>query len=119
MKVYVLTSGCYSSYCIEAVKLNRAEAEALVRVHPDWNIEEYDTDDIQVPDKAWYYVRICDDGGVLVEGWWETEMEILRLTGCYLIRGICAKDANHAVKIALDALAEYKYRKRIEEETVV
>ena len=55
MKVYVITAGEYSDYCIQAVTLNREKAELIcainnrnIRYSEDRSkIEEYDTDEIQ------------------------------------------------------------------------
>lgn len=55
MKVYVITAGEYSDYCIQAVTLNREKAELIcainnrnIRYSEDQSkIEEYDTDEIQ------------------------------------------------------------------------
>ena len=56
MKVYVITSGEYSDYCINAVSLNKETAEricATLNANLEYygeisRIEEYDTDDIVV-----------------------------------------------------------------------
>lgn len=55
MKVYVITSGEYSDYCINAVALSREKAEQICAMLNGPNgyrsytaiIEEYDTDEIQ------------------------------------------------------------------------
>lgn len=55
MKVYVITSGEYSDYCINAVALTREKAEQICAMLNGSNgyrsdtaiIEEYDTDEIQ------------------------------------------------------------------------
>lgn len=125
-KVYILTSGAYSAYGIEAVTLDKDQAETLERIHPDWNVEEYDTDDIQILEKYRYHVCAGDDGRVSAfipyyeppntplnrpryyrpldrrrNGWWEVYVE--------------AKDAEHAKKIGFDLIAKEKYRKLIDE----
>ena len=124
-KVYILTSGAYSDYRIEAVKLDKDQAETLERIHPDWSVEEYDTDDIKILEKYRYYVSVRDDGAEYAnipyfertdmvlnrpryykawewrQGWWEVFVE--------------AKDAEHAKKIGLDLIAKEKYRKLIDE----
>jgi hypothetical protein len=125
-KVYVLTSGEYSDYTIEAVKLDKDQAETLERIHPDWSVEEYDTDDIKILDKYRYYVSVADNGAVYANipyfehpntplnrpryykafewrpnGHWEVYVE--------------AKDAEHAKKIGVDLIAKEKYRKLIDE----
>ena len=56
MKVYIVTRGCYSDYSIEAVFLNKADAEIYIATKtaeissPWWwddynNVEEYETQD--------------------------------------------------------------------------
>lgn len=125
-KVYVLTSGEYSDYSIEAVTLDKDQAETLERIHTDWMVEEYDTDDIQILEKYRYCVLFDDNGAVHANipyyeppntplnrprycriqgwrqhGWWEVYVE--------------AKDAEHAKKIGLDLIAKEKYRKLIDE----
>lgn len=55
MKVYVITSGEYSDYCIRTVSLSKEKAEQICAMLNDSNgyrsdtaiIEEYDTDEIQ------------------------------------------------------------------------
>jgi hypothetical protein len=55
MKVYVITSGEYSDYCIQTVALSREKAEQICAMLNGSNgyrsdtatIEEYDTDEIQ------------------------------------------------------------------------
>lgn len=57
MKVYVITAGEYSDYCIQAVTLNREKAELIcainnrnIRYSEDRSkIEEYDTLDTGAP----------------------------------------------------------------------
>lgn len=125
-KVYILTSGEYSDYSIEAVKLDKDQAETLERIHPDWSVEEYDTDDIKILEKYRYWVYVRDNGAVYANipyieqpntplnrprycrglGWrqnggWEVYVE--------------AKDAEHAKKIGLDLIAKEKYRTLIDE----
>lgn len=125
-KVYVLTSGEYSDYSIEAVTLDKDQAETLERIHTDWNIEEYDTDDIQILEKYRYCVCVGDDGtatagiphyeppntplnrprylrslGRRQIRWWEVYVE--------------AKDSEHAKKIAFDLIAKEKYRMLFDE----
>lgn len=40
--VYIVTSGCYSDYGIDAVFQNRDKAEAYCQCHPDAEIEEWE-----------------------------------------------------------------------------
>lgn len=62
MKVYVVTSGCYSDYGIDKVFTDRAKAEEFCEWHTGWNgdssrIEEYETEDDLVVDK-YYKIEI-------------------------------------------------------------
>lgn len=44
-KVYVVTSGEYSGYCIEKVFLNKSKAEKYCKYHKNYYIEEYEPAD--------------------------------------------------------------------------
>lgn len=62
MKVYVVTSGCYSDYGIDKVFTDRAKAEEFCEWHTGWNgdssrIEEYETEDDLAVDK-YYKIKI-------------------------------------------------------------
>lgn len=60
MKVYVITSGCYSDYRIQAVALDKEQAEKIAatinnsRHYSDdfCEIEKYDTEDIKIDAKC-------------------------------------------------------------------
>lgn len=52
MKIYIVTSGCYSDYGIDAVFLDEKEAEKYIATknkedawHDNYDIEEYETQD--------------------------------------------------------------------------
>ena len=66
MKVYIVTTGCYSDYCIDRVFTDRAKAEEYRKWCYDANdVEEYDTsDDYHVNKyyKIWVTYRVNDDG---------------------------------------------------------
>ena len=47
-KIYIVTSGCYSDYNIEAVFKNKEKAEAYCQCHRDCEIEEYNFSDDRV-----------------------------------------------------------------------
>ena len=57
MKVYVVTSGCYSDYRIEDVFINKEKAEEFIKWYNDCTIEEYDTSD-DIPIKREYRIRV-------------------------------------------------------------
>lgn len=65
--VYIVTSGEYSDYHIDAVFLDRSLAEAYCDKYPDTHIEEYIADE-EAPetDKLWYDVSIHADGDLAV-----------------------------------------------------
>ena len=48
MTIYVVTSGCYSDYCIEAVYTDKDLAYAYANINTDRSVEEYETDTIRV-----------------------------------------------------------------------
>lgn len=54
-KIYIVTSGCYSDYQIEAVFTTEEKANEYVQQHgTDYNIEEYDVDEEVVKsEKSW------------------------------------------------------------------
>ena len=60
MKIYVVTSGIYSDYCIQRVFLNREKAEEYRLWLRDANeVEEYDTsDDVPIEKKYHIYVEL-------------------------------------------------------------
>lgn len=120
MKVYVLTSGEYSDYGIECVVLEKEKAERLVKAHPYWMIEEYDTDDVQIFEKYVYRVQLFDDGSCHVyedsiSRWTKIQLNQVFRYGLGRVRGqywqvyVEAQDSEHAKKIAYDLIAEYKY----------
>lgn len=58
MKVYVVTSGIYSDYCIQKIFLDKDKAEEYRKWLPDSNdVEEYDTSDDDIIEKQ-YKVQI-------------------------------------------------------------
>lgn len=61
--VYIVTSGEYSDYHIDAVFLDRSLAEAYCDKYPDTEIGEYTADE-KAPetDKLWYDVSVHADG---------------------------------------------------------
>lgn len=114
MKVYVITSGEYSDYQINAVTLDKKQALLLkAKYSDDWDeacIEEYDTDDYKI------------EVGEGYKPMWAVEFYSNEINRCYTIacknykhgsackhsfdNGITvfveAKDEEHARKIAKD-----------------
>lgn len=65
--VYIVTSGEYSDYHIDAVFLDRSLAEAYCDKYPDTEIGEYTADEeASETDKLWYDVSIHADGDLAV-----------------------------------------------------
>lgn len=135
MKVYIITSGEYSDYAIDAVTLNKEEAEKMVNVFPEERIEEYDTDDfpkILINDPYWNCeynlpTRNIMDGKIFYnesieiyqENYWcicnllKDLNKVINKIGTnghpYGFRMyIQAKDKEHAEKIFYDKIAEWK-----------
>lgn len=134
MKVYIITSGECSDYSIDAVTLNKEEAERMVNIFPQERIEEYDTDDfpkILINDPYW----ICEydlpinimDGKIIYnesikiyqeESYWSVcnLKKINKVINKIGNNGrpygfqmyIQAKDKEHAAKIFYDKVAEWK-----------
>lgn len=135
MKVYIITSGEYSDYSIDAVTLDKDQAEKMVNVFPEERIEEYDTDDFPkliTNDPCW----ICEynlptrnimDGKIInnesieihqEDDFWHAYdfKELNKVINKIRINGsiygfrmyIQAKDKEHAKKIFYDKVAEWK-----------
>ena len=133
MKVYIISSGKYSDYTIDAVTLDKEEAERMVNVFPEERIQTYDTDDfpkILTNDPYW----ICEynlptrniDGEIIYNESIEIYQEdyyypydlkelnkvINKTTFNESLYGfrmyIQAKDKDHAAKIFYDKVAEWK-----------
>ena len=48
MKVYVVTSGTYSDYCIEAIFSDKKKAEVYSGIHSYNEVEEWEVDEVDV-----------------------------------------------------------------------
>ena len=137
MKVYIVTSGSYSDYHIDAVTLDKDQAERLAQAVTDYGWDEghvtvWDTDDFKIIDDGMklYYVMIflnetgCDISRISIQ---ETS-PISSLThqslafidhskfdesngGGNIQFGVRARDEEHAKKIAYDKFAEWKAQK--------
>lgn len=129
MKIYVVTSGTYSDYHIIAPTINKSKAERIKNIFSgpygnDASVEVFedgDGEDIRI---LWQ----CDEHGRNAEPVDEQDKnnpfcpynvedyKVLK-DGMDRIYGILvyAKDAEHAEKKAQDMIAEYKYRKQVEE----
>lgn len=121
MIVYVITTGEYSDYGIEAVALEKEKAEELKKLYSNrWGearIEIYDTDDYYVEKGKFYRVKIGKRSAIHVEETGVISMEDRNKVS--LIRNwkthrdeyivyVKAKDEEHAKKIGADLVAKYK-----------
>lgn len=130
MIVYIVTSGEYSDYHIEAVLETREQAEAYCALHPcgDQEIEEWETADYAVEcDKPVYrkWVGIILESGevsVRDEGYsFKNVFEVKNVPRSYYhiphqrIDMTTSRDktAEQAKKIMLDKLAGWKYEQEM------
>ena len=68
MIVYVVTEGSYSDYHIEAVFADKEQANLYLKLHPDCEIEEYDTEAIKIDARRIMHewtAKISPDGKIL------------------------------------------------------
>lgn len=133
MKIYIVTCGEYSDYCILAAFLDKAKAEAFVKKYnrPDGyydraEIEEYeDGVPFDFNSHDIYEVRFYE-GTDRVPDVTKTELNdsfwyqnipravvnrLPHVSGWYYLVTVAAKDADHALKIACDYLAKWKAEK--------
>ena len=131
MKVYVITKGSYSDYSIRGVAIDKELAEKIRKQVSDRfeeaNIEVYDTDKYMplAEGKKPYSVGIDEKNGSCI-ALYEREYDIEECNGKVIRKtygsdawygiDLWAKDKEHALKIARDKIAEYKYRKEIDEQ---
>lgn len=132
MKIYVLTAGEYSDYHIETVKISKDDAKRLSEIH-DWEIEEFDTDEITIPERTVYTITLNKKSGrIRVEEGEEYGMNEIKKntvvfippttriemmfgeTGEFKVK-VEAKDRKSAEKIASDLIAKARYNKEVEE----
>ena len=118
MKIYVVTQGDYSDYHIVAVCTKKASAERIKNLLTDgWcdpEIEEYESDvyDINPTYKA-YHVVIWKNGDIKCEEEYNSYCaEDVNEYKDWFVYDVFAKDEEHAKKIALDKIAEYKAKKK-------
>lgn len=130
MKIYVITKGEYSSYTIMAVAIKKDIAERIrKRVSDSWDeaiIEEYETDAWEdILSKGGLFNVFENENGVIktyeensswTAGYWERRKKVSRdkRTG-RLETYVVALDEEHALKIAEDLFAEFKYREAMGE----
>ena len=130
MKIYVITKGEYSSYQIMGVAIKKEIAERIrKRVSDSWDeaiIEEYETDaweDILSKGGLFHVfenenglIKMYEENSSWTAEYWEKRKKVSRdkRTG-RLETYVVALDKEHALKIAEDLFAEFKYREAMGE----
>lgn len=124
MKIYVITKGCYSDYSIYGVAIDKEKAERMKKYFSDdeeAEIEEYDTDTFEPLNvgKKPYSVYYRKDGlrylKLMTYDLYAFNPKVRKDRGGGYSMCVWAIDEDHALKIADDKLAEYKYRKAMKE----
>lgn len=125
MKVYVITVGNYSDYHICGVATDPESAENLRLLSSDsWcgeaRIETFDTQEVPERPKTYFAILTSDEFGLtkcwerpMIDG---EEYYINHVNGSssgYAVN-VIAEDKSHAVKIARDLIAQYKYERMVE-----
>lgn len=124
-KIYIVTSGEYSDYCIIAVFSTKEKAEAYVQQHgTNYRVEDYDIDEeVKKETKVWRVVMSFDNfkvyectAGLWGEGWgshmkdtfeYWTDWEKIGHIRLYLE----ADCMGRAIKIASERIAQIKANK--------
>ena len=120
MKIYVITAGCYSDYHICAVTDDKKSAENLRLLYSGYDeavINEYDTTYMEEKPKEYWSIWVDLDGDVrcasLLHVSEEKELgdplNTVDLSCSRYHINVIAKDRDHALKIAFDKIAEFKY----------
>lgn len=122
MKVYVITSGCYSDYHICSVNLDKNKADELAKKYStrydSANIEVFDTEEEEEVLKfenvyvCWYYEK-NDEIKVNESEFSYFEYDDLKVskTGYGLVTYVLANTKDDALKIASDKFAKYRAEK--------
>ena len=134
MKVYIVTSGCYSDYHIDAVCLDKEDAEVIAEnINGSFNdcpkVNEWDTDDFKIINDGLklFYITVLLEKDRLT-------LKSIRITAADSFQSLItsgtgilfdysdapvpnlscilrAKDEEHAKKIVYDKFAEWKAEK--------
>lgn len=116
MKIYVITSGCYSDYHIDAVTDDKDKAEFLKLKfsdeHDEANIEEYDTDKYQVegvPNQLHWKVIVFKKSKPIIRPMLSGEVKFVVFNDHYELceAVVIAKTKEQALKIVRDKYAQY------------
>ena len=127
MKVYVITAGAYSDYHICGVATDPVSAENLRLFHSSgWNgeahIEEFETEESFIRPETCWHITITKDGelhrcyekNLAWDGIRVVINHVSYFLGEYYV-DVVAKDREHAIKVAQDLIAQYKYEHKVEE----
>lgn len=129
-KVYVITSGCYSDYCIECVTLDKRTAEGFVKINAgNAMIEEYTPVEIDGEDeKTWIEIAYSTVENRIIsiqfldEKYFSDRYVSLRGIFEFIIdaNGRAAKDliekgndSELALKVCQDRYAQWKYENEV------
>lgn len=116
MKIYVITQGSYSDYHIIGVTEDRIKAENIQKIfnkaYCGAEIEEYDTEDINIIQPGYKYYCVTSEGDVEEETYYiDLDKRVYEPPRWSLSTYVFAKDEEHARKIAQDRFAEYRAEK--------
>ena len=129
MTVYVVTSGIYSDYHIDAIFTDKVKAELYCAVHENSldqpEIEEWDTDGVEIatdkPVKHRWIAFIGEDGAVIrlsssltIRDINVIEYKQRLYCGQYIVQATLDRDVpeEKATKIIFDRLAKWKYERQ-------
>lgn len=114
MKIYIITSGCYSDYHIDAVTDDKEKAEFLKlkfsNEYDPANIEEYDTDEYSVEGiqnmKLFYWkVSICNGNSEVYP--YLSGNQYFNVHPDMIKAVVIARTKEQAIKIVRDKYAQY------------
>lgn len=132
MNVYIVTSGCYSDYTIDAVFTDKKKAEMYCAMHPsnDQEIEEWETEDASITSNKPVYKRwiakiynhdgsvyFFDDGYCFSRAFSVTDVPrhyYERPHRKIVMTTSTGKTNEQAKKIMFDKLAAWNYKKETE-----
>ena len=121
MTVYVITEGEYSDYHIIAVSLDKEKAkiiaDAFSNTYDKANVEEYETDTFELikeGNKIYEVIYDANEYRVRETMWLDNDEKlntVQKFKDVYQVK-ILTKDVDHAFKIGVDLINEYKAREQ-------
>ena len=124
MEIYVVTCGEYSDYSIYGVFTDKTKAENYVKIHGkgwcrDMMIETYEANCPEKNNKTSYYMFVYSENYELdrysKQDGYSYCPQVRQMYSGELLVNVCTDNEEKAKKIAQDRIAEYKYRKEVEE----